>query len=98
MLIFVYSFFNIEDFNLHFNKSEDFYVSKFINILNIFNLTQHIFTPTHTSVNTIDFLITSPMIKINNLSAIKFIRSDHYIINFKYFLNCNFNYTNFLKL
>ena len=31
-------FFIIGDFNLHFNELEDFYVSKFINILNTFNL------------------------------------------------------------
>ena len=70
-------FFIIGDFNLHFNKPEDFYVSKFINILNTFNLTQHISTPTHTSGNTIDFLITSFIINIHNLSTIKFDYSDY---------------------
>ena len=86
-------FFIIGDFNLHINKPENFYVSKFINILNIFNLTQHVSTPTHTSGNIIDFLIKSSIIKIRNLLTIKFEYSDHYIINFKYFLNCNFNNT-----
>ena len=60
-------FFIVGDFNLHFNKPENFYVSKFINILNTLNLTQHISTPTNTSGKTIDFLITSSITKINNL-------------------------------
>ena len=61
--------------------------------MNAFNLTQHISTPTHTSGNTIDFLITPSITKIHNLSTFNFDYSDHYIINFKYFLNCNFNNT-----
>ena len=69
------------------------YVSKFISILNTFNLTQHISTPIHTSGNTIDFLITSSIFKIHNLSTIKYDYSDNYISNFEYFLNCNFNNT-----
>ena len=68
-------------------------ISKCINILYIFNLTQHISTPTQTSGNTIDFLISSSLTKIHNLSNNKFYHSDHHIINFKYFSNCNFNNT-----
>ena len=87
------SFFTTGDFNLRFNKPEDFYVYKFIYILNTFNFTQHISTPTHTSGNTIDFLIKSSIIKILNLSTMNFNYSDYCIINFKYFLNCYFNNT-----
>jgi len=39
-------------------------------------------------------LITSSIIiKIHNLSTIKYDYSDNYISNFEYFLNCNFNNT-----
>ena len=72
---FIEDFYNLIEYvfslSIPFFIVGNFYVSKFINILNTFNLTQHISTPTHTSGNTFDFLITSSIIKIRNLSTIK---------------------------
>jgi len=46
------------DFNLHVNNSLAPYVSSFLDLLDTFNLTQHIAFPTHDSDNTLDLLIT----------------------------------------
>jgi len=74
------------DFNIHFNNTNDFYVLKFNSILKLFNLSQHVNFPTHTSENTIDLLITSSTTKIDNL-AIKLLPpsvTDHSLIEFFY--------------
>ena len=46
------------DFNLHVDDFTAPHVSSFLDMLNTFNLTQHITFPTHNSGHTLDLLIT----------------------------------------
>ena len=46
------------DFNFHFNKPNDAKVVQFNSFLEMFDLIQHIWSPTHMDGNTLDLLIT----------------------------------------
>jgi exonuclease III len=48
----------VGDFNFHINKRSSVLAKKFLNILKMFELKQHISSPTHESGNTLDLLIT----------------------------------------
>ena len=47
------------DFNVHFDNDEgDSFAKQFANLLNIFNLVQHVDVPTHSASHTLDLVIT----------------------------------------
>lgn len=83
-------FFILGDFNLHFNDPNNFYVSKFLDIINLFNLKQHISVSTHSSGNIIDYIITPSSTKLNNLLINPITYSDHHLISFTYNLSTPF--------
>ena len=65
------------DFNIHVDKVHDPDSQTFSNILNIFNLKQHVSFPTHTSGHTLDLLITTDDCSyISHIDPSNFI-SDH---------------------
>lgn len=46
------------DFNFHVNKPSETYAKKFLHMLKVFNLEQHVRGPTHKTGNTLDVVIT----------------------------------------
>jgi hypothetical protein len=69
------------DFNLHVNDSAAPYVSPFLDLLDTFNLTQHISFPTHDSGHTLDLLITrSTSTLLSSVDHIFSPISDHRVI------------------
>ena len=65
------------DFNIHVNKPNNPDTSKFLNILDTFNLVQHIQEPTHEHGNTLDLLITRRETKMSNFTISSQLSSDH---------------------
>ena len=57
------------DFNIHVNKENDRNAQKFQEILDTFNLVQHIKEPTHKHGNTLDLLITRKNTKMIDFSV-----------------------------
>ena len=74
------SFYIVGDFNIQFNIKTNFYTNKFLELLELFNLSQHCHFPSHSSGKTIDFLITSSFIKPISILAHPVSFSDHYFI------------------
>ena len=70
----------IGDFNIHVNTVTDF-SSHFLELLELFNLSQYSQSPTHISGNTLDLVISN--IPIHSLSISNPFISDHYQIKFK---------------
>ena len=64
------------DFNFHVNKHDDKDAKEFIEILENFNLIQHIVGPTHREGNTLDLLITRKKSLVNHYEIVDSI-SDH---------------------
>ena len=48
----------VGDFNFHINKKDNANAKKFIDIIDMFNMVQHVNSPTHRDGNTLDLLIT----------------------------------------
>lgn len=46
------------DFNFHIDDLTNFYAREFLNLLDTFNMSQHVNEPTHQSGHTLDLLIT----------------------------------------
>ena len=63
------------------NIENDFYASKFLEILSTFNLSQHL-CQHHKLGNTLDLIISSSFTNINNLTTEQLHFSDHYFIYF----------------
>ena len=74
-------FYIFGDFNISLNKPNDFYVSKFLQILSTFNLSQHCNFPTQKRGNTIDLIISSSFTTISNINSEQVHFSDHYFIS-----------------
>ena len=72
------------DFNIHFNDPHCSDTKAFASILQTFGLTQHVSCPTHTSGNTLDYIITADngQIKMTEPTPDYFI-SDHCFITTK---------------
>ena len=70
-------FYIVGDFNIQFNIKTNFYTNKFLKLLELFNLSQHCHFPSHSSGNTIDFLITASFIKPISILAHPVSFSDH---------------------
>ena len=69
------------DFNFHMNKPSDNKVIKFNNILEMFDLVQHITSSTHRDGNTLDLVITHKTSTLNDIT-ISELNSDHNCILF----------------
>ena len=67
------------DLNFPPNKPNDFYASKFFEILSTFNFSQHWDFPTHKLGNSLDLIFFN---NINNLTTEQLHFSDHYFIYF----------------
>ncbi len=76
------------DFNLHVNNTSSQPANKFLNLINSFNLTQHVNASTHCSGNTLDLVLTRSTDNIvQNLSVFKPCVSDHEAVLFDVMLN-----------
>ena len=74
------------DFNIHVNDTSAATALKFLDLLDSFNLIQHISMPTHKNSNTLDLIITrSDEETVCNLSVNDPVISDHFV------LHCNLN-------
>ena len=69
------------DFNIHIENKNDIYTNEFLEILDSFDLVNHIFIPTHAAGHTLDLLLTkkSDIINIINITQGIFL-SDHSFI------------------
>ena len=71
------------DVNIHLDDKNDFYTKQFNDIMEMFNLVQHVNFATHKLGHTFDFVVTpadSPIIE--NIKATNVDLSDHYMILF----------------
>ncbi|KAK6194931.1 hypothetical protein SNE40_000461 [Patella caerulea] len=69
----------VGDFNIHFDKQHDSNTTRFIDILNINSLTQHVKTATHAKGHIIDLVLTRDSeISFRNLTVIDDVISDHF--------------------
>ena len=78
------------DFNFHVNKPNDQKAQNFLKILDMFDLTQHISSPTHKHGNTLDLVITRKNSALNDC-FIGDLHSDHncIILKIKATKDCN---------
>ena len=70
------------DFNFHLNKSGDINANKFKSLLDQHNLAQHVDEPTHIAGNTLDLVITSRDLNVNDVRTDHSITSDHFSVLF----------------
>jgi exonuclease III len=70
----------VGDFNFHFNKPNQPNVKKFHDILDMFQLTQHINTPTHKAGNILDLVITRENSNLLKSCVVDELLSDHHVI------------------
>jgi len=71
------------DFNVHVDQPNCSFASSFLNLLDVFSLTQHVTFPTHSSGHTLDLIITRSC--STTISSINFTDpniSDHYAVLF----------------
>ena len=80
-------FYIVGDFNIPYNVKSNSSTLKFIDMLSLFNLSQHCTFPTYVSGNTIDFIISSSFCPLNSISADLVHFSDHYFIQSSFSLN-----------
>ena len=72
------------DINIHMESDEPS-SKKMHDILDVFNLTQHVHEPTHIKGHTIDVVITSKQESlINNLKVTPFDLSHHFLVDFSF--------------
>lgn len=71
------------DFNIHWNKPTDSCTLKLRDILDSFQLRQHVCEPTHTSGNTLDLVISRQDDDVVRDVAVTDMISDHAVINIK---------------
>ena len=71
------------DFNIHVNDLDNPRTSKFMDILDTFNLVQHIHEPTHELGNTLDLIITRKTSRMTEFHVDSQLSSDHNNIIFK---------------
>ena len=55
----------IGDFNLHFDKPNETYVKKCLELFDIRNLTQHVLEPTHKAGHILDWIVTRDAFSIS---------------------------------
>jgi hypothetical protein len=72
----------VGDFNFHVDNLQNFYATKFCNLLETFDLLQRVRSATHEKGHTLDLVITHPSdLLIEDLSAIDMQMSDHHWIH-----------------
>jgi endonuclease/exonuclease/phosphatase family metal-dependent hydrolase len=71
----------VGDFNFHINNLEDARTKRFLEVLEIFDLVQHVTEPTHQSGNILDLVITQRSFGINNCIVSEHL-SDHSCVLF----------------
>lgn len=76
-------FFISGDFNLHMDNLEDHYSYSFATLLETFDLSQHIYNPTHSSGHTLDLLITKSSSIVPDFYLTDPHLSDHHAIIYK---------------
>lgn len=69
------------DFNLHVDNQSGSFASKFLNLLNYMNFTQHVTQPTHNRGLTLDLVITFGL-SANIFSVVDVGLSDHFCVFF----------------
>lgn len=69
------------DFNIHVNKKNDPKAVELVNLLDSFELTQHVSEATHQHGNTLDLVITKGL-NIDNVSILESPISDHHCVFF----------------
>lgn len=70
------------DFNLHVDNKSNSTCINFLQLLESFNLTQHVCEPTHPSGHTLDLIITrKDENRIGPISVTDSILSDHILVN-----------------
>ena len=72
----------VGDFNFHVNDINDAAANKFKNLLDQYNLSQHISTPTHVNGNTLDLVITRSDLSASNITSDYSVGSDHFAVLF----------------
>ena len=70
------------DFNIHIDDDNDVHAKKFGELLQTFDLVQHVREPTHTAGHILDVVISRPDTEVQQLSVGSFV-SDHAVVNFK---------------
>ena len=71
----------VGDFNCHVDEGGS-HALKFLELLQIFNLEQHVNAPTHSSGHTLDLIITrKDETVINNLKVFDAVISDHFVLH-----------------
>ena len=68
------------DFNFHVDCPSDFYVKKFLEILEVRDLTQWIDKPTHIAGHTLDLVISKNVSFVSDFSVLQTCFSDHFLI------------------
>ena len=71
------------DFNFHLDNMHDYCTKQFLDLLSLFNLTQHVSGPTHNLGRTLDLVITRSTEDIlSNITIRNSFISDHYAVMF----------------
>ena len=73
----------VGDFNIHVNKNNDPNSTKFGQLVERYNLHQHVQFPTHRAGNTLDLVLTHSDIVVSDIKTDRSIPSDHFSILFK---------------
>ena len=70
------------DFNFHVENSHDYTAQRFLQLLDYFNLKQHIWVPTHKSGHTLDLIITRSEDSVaTSFDVFNPVLSDHYLVS-----------------
>ena len=71
------------DFNTHVNDKSDPLAVKFLELLDRYNLIQHVKVPTHRAGNTLDLVITNDDLSVTDIRTDNLVPSDHYCVLFQ---------------
>ena len=71
------------DFNVHVNDKKDPLATKFLELLDRYNLIQHVKISTHREGNTLDLVITNDDLSVTDIHTDHSVPSDHYCVLFQ---------------
>ena len=74
----------IGDINLHFDSNSDPNVKSLKSLLPTLHLVQHISVPTHRTGHTLNWLIASEDISIQDIEVVDKLLSDHFVMSFSF--------------
>ena len=74
----------IGDINLHFDSNSDPNVKSLKSLFPTLHLVQHISVPTHRRGHTLDWLIASEDISIQDIEVVDKLLSDHFVMSFSF--------------